>query len=178
MSWAKRFVRSDTLYWLMMSFLVALVLTNCYVLVQWWERRYPKPPLGVLTGELLKDFDRYSPDDNHTETVLAEVMAAEVTPSVQCTTSSCHWFGNLPRRDNPSAVPPLACQDFYGHVCWGMEGVSLFKQAAEKLMELVADYAMSQMDSSDFEESGVNEDIGMLLKCVEGDTDAAAFALD
>lgn len=178
MAWARRFARSDAFDWLLVTLMMALVAAYCYAAVQWWEERHPKQPLGILTGELLKDFDRYSPDDNHTETVLAEVVAAEVTSSVPCNASSCLWFSNLPRRDDPSLARPSACQDFYGHTCWGMEGVSLYKQAAQRLMELVADYAVSQMDSKDFDESRVKKDVAMLMKCVEGDTEAVAFAID
>ncbi|KAL1414212.1 hypothetical protein MTO96_007688 [Rhipicephalus appendiculatus] len=52
--------------------LLALAAVSGYGFAEWWDQTYPKPPRRIITGELLKGFERYSRDERHVEKVLGE----------------------------------------------------------------------------------------------------------
>ncbi|XP_065300541.1 uncharacterized protein [Dermacentor albipictus] len=153
--------------------IVLLLLAYVGLFIYWWELHHPKPPLGILRGELLKDFDRYSPDDNHTEQVLAEVLGPSVEPSVKCVTPGCQWL----EKQTSEGVHwrPEACADFYGHVCNGRG--SLYRRASEDLMVAVVKRALKDATShQEGEDSEASEHVRMLRHCVKGDLGASDFA--
>ncbi|KAH7932700.1 hypothetical protein HPB49_001287 [Dermacentor silvarum] len=168
---SKAFVR------IVVLLLLALAAVCGNELIGWWDRRYPKPPLGIIAGELLKGFERYSPDYTHTEEVLADVMRAEIPRTVPCNTPACHWLEREIGYDALSSDRPIACQDFYEHVCWMFEDTPIYERATRNLMVQVADY-LTSMTASTHDESDIGEDVSMLRKCIDGDSSAASFALN
>ncbi|KAH7933177.1 hypothetical protein HPB49_009981 [Dermacentor silvarum] len=168
-----RLERNRPLVWSLLSLMVVLALTNIYLFIHWWEKRHPKPPLGILRGELLKDFERYSPDDNHTEKVLEEVLGPDVEPTVQCVTPGCKWLNQ--QTSGNGHWRPAPCADFYGHVCNGRR--ALYYRASKKLMVAVVKHALSYSKRRHArEDSEASEHVRMLRHCVKGDLGASDFA--
>ncbi|XP_065295139.1 uncharacterized protein [Dermacentor albipictus] len=174
---SRKMFQSKVFVCLVVLLLLALAAVCGKELLEWGDRRYPKPPLGIITGELLKGFERYSPDYNHTEEVLADVMRAETPRTVPCDTLACQWLEAETGYDALSLDRPLACQDFYEHVCWRFEGPPIYERASLNLMVQVADYLTYMADSA-HDDSDVREDVSMLRKCIDGDSSAASFALN
>ncbi|KAH6923676.1 hypothetical protein HPB50_005138 [Hyalomma asiaticum] len=154
------------------SVLVLLALLNVYLVIRWWDKRYPKPPLGILRGELLKDYDRYSPDDKYTET--SEVFSADYKPTEACITPACKWL----QRETPNRATYEACDNFYEHVCSGLE--PLYLRASEDLMVAVIGHVLKnatwRSEKQRKKRSQQPDDVRMLRKCVKGESDASDFA--
>ncbi|KAH9380035.1 hypothetical protein HPB48_006147 [Haemaphysalis longicornis] len=126
------------------SLLAVLCFFNLCVFIRWYDIQYPPPPLGILTGELLKGFERYSPDDNHTEQVLAEVFGPDIKQDVKCGTQACRW---VRRELRPSVLGerPAACANFYEHVCSRHEedAYPLHRRVGDDLRVAVVDHLMT-----------------------------------
>ncbi|XP_077531077.1 uncharacterized protein LOC144143146 [Haemaphysalis longicornis] len=159
------------------SLLAVLCFFNLCVFIRWYDIQYPPPPLGILTGELLKGFERYSPDDNHTEQVLAEVFGPDIKQDVKCGTQACRW---VRRELRPSVLGerPAACANFYEHVCSRHEedAYPLHRRVGDDLRVAVVDHLMTSFRFR-HDDADVAMDVWMLQKCVNSEDDAKAFAL-
>lgn len=164
-----------------LNFLVFLIgvlfLVNIGLFIRWYDINYPPPPLGILTGELLKGFERYSPDDNHTEEVLAEVFGPDIEQNVRCDTAACRWVRQEMRHVG-GKTRPAACANFYEHVCSGHEedAYPLHKRVGDELRVAVVDHLMTSFRFR-HDDGDVPLDVWMLQKCVYGEDDAKEFAL-
>ncbi|KAL1471536.1 hypothetical protein MTO96_023591 [Rhipicephalus appendiculatus] len=171
--WLDRIAENTALATFLHALMVLLIFTNIGLLIRWWERRYPKPPLGILRGELLKNYDRYSPDDNYTETVLSQVFSPDGKPITMCTTPAC---GRLKKMLSEASGPkPTACDDFYKHVCRGHK--HFYRRASQGLMVTVVTRILRNAKSRDEQQRSEESDhVRMLQHCVEGESDASDFA--
>ncbi|KAL3250752.1 hypothetical protein MRX96_055397 [Rhipicephalus microplus] len=172
--WLDRLAENNAVVTSLHVLMLLLMFTNIGLIIRWWEMRYPKPPLGILRGELLKDYDRYSPDDNYTETVLSQVFGADAKPTKECTTPACKRLKKMMSKAFESSGPaPSACEDFYRHVCRSRK--PFYKHASQDLMVAVVNRVLRNVKSRD-ELSENSDHVRMLQLCVDGDSKASDFA--